>query len=56
MPAFTGTADQRRDLLAYLSTLNGPAGVGALKEAAATDAAGGDRPGGASGEGRLAEL
>ena len=34
MPAFTGTADQRRDLLAYLSTLSGPAVVGALKEAA----------------------
>ena len=32
MPKFQGTADQRRDLLAYLSTLTGT-GVGALKEA-----------------------
>jgi PQQ-dependent dehydrogenase (methanol/ethanol family) len=35
MPAYQGTADQRRDLLAYLSTLSGPVGVGALKEASA---------------------
>lgn len=32
MPIFQGTADQRRDLLAYLSTLNG-VGVGPLKDA-----------------------
>lgn len=33
MPAFHGTADEQRDLLAYLSTLTG-AGVGPVKEAA----------------------
>jgi PQQ-dependent dehydrogenase (methanol/ethanol family) len=34
MPAFQGTADQQRDLLAYLATLNG-VGVGPLKQAQA---------------------
>ncbi len=32
MPAFIGTADQERDLLAYLATVDG-AGVGAVKQA-----------------------
>lgn len=34
MPAYQGSADQQRDLLAYLSTLNG-VGVGPLKQAEA---------------------